>query len=211
MRTLDVITSTLDHCDRLWEARATRSAPAVYKIARRSFVRLDYAFWFEQQFGHAIASDRDALAGLLLCFSLAVHSRFPYKRLALPGDLSIIIDRWVDPAPHHHPIFSTYILSQDGPLDHPIDGTRALSRRVFTPPPLDCHFLGIYCPDEASAFDLSCLYLDIDRGPSMALLIGPGAMIEGAVPWFTKAAPGQVINRPFGPDSALRLLYYSAR
>lgn len=211
MRARDVITSTLDHCDRLWEARATRSAQAVYRIARRSFVRADYASWFEHQFGHDIARDRDALAGLLLCFSLGVHSRFPYKRLVVPNSLSIILDRWVDPAPHHHPIFSTYILSEDGPLDHPIDGTRALSRRIFTPPPNDCHFLGVYCPDEVSAFDPSCLYLDVERGPTTALLIGPEAMINVAVPWFSKAEASQVINRPFGPDSALRLLYYSAR
>jgi hypothetical protein len=35
-------------------------------MARRAFVRGDYASWFERQFGHAIEDDRDALAGLLL-------------------------------------------------------------------------------------------------------------------------------------------------
>jgi hypothetical protein len=211
MRALDVIISTLDHCDRLWEARATRSAHAVFRIARRAFVRSDYASWFEHQFGNAIPSDRDALAGLLLCFSLAVHSRFPYKRLAVPNGLSVILERWVDPAPHHHPIFSKYILSEDGPLDHPLEPTGALGNRAFTPPPLDCHFLGVYCPNETSTFDISSVYVDIERGPSTVLLIGPSGMIDAALTWFKKAGPSLVINRPFGPDPSLRLLYYSAR
>jgi len=217
MRALDVINSTLDHCDRLWEARATRKAEAVYRIARSSFVRSDYALWFEQQFGNAIASDRDALAGLLLCFSLAVHSRLPYKRIAVPNGLSVILDHWVDPVAHPQQIFSKYILSEDGLFDYQLQQGGASSGRAFTPPPLDCHFLGVFCPDELNSFDISSLYIDIDRGPSSAffgsssaLLIGTEAIIEQAVPWFSSASPGQVINRPFGPSS-LRLLYYSAR
>lgn len=211
MRALDLITGTLDHCDRLWDAKATRSEQAVYRIARRAFVRSDYAAWFEHQFGHAILGDRDALAGLLLCFSLAVHSRFPYKRLVLPEGMAVILDRWVDPAPHHHPIFSKYVLSDEGARDYPNGDGRTPSDRLFTPPPLDCHFIGVYCPDGLSPFDISSVYIDIDRGPSTVLLIGPVAMIEAAEPWFKTAGAGQMINRPFGPDASLRLLYYSAR
>ena len=206
MRARDIITATLDHVDHLAAAKTMRAPAAVYRMARRAFVRGDYASWFERQFGHAIEDDRDALAGLLLGFGLAVHSRFPYKRLAVSPRLSVIAERWVDPAPHPHPEFSRYILSEGCLCNFAPHAEGAV--RV-TPPPRDCQFLGIYCAPDSGSPDLSVIGLDIGSLQSTACIIAPLAVISAVEPWFASAKAGTVIRRPFGPGADLELLYYS--
>lgn len=205
MRARDIITATLDHVDHLAVAK-TRSTEAVYKIARRAFVRSDYASWFERQFGHAIEDDRDALAGLLIGFGLAVHSRFPYKRLAVSPRLSVIAERWVDPAPHAHPEFSRYILSEGRLCDF---APQAEGPVRVTPPPTDCQFLGIYCAPDSGLPDLSAIGLEIVSVQTTACIIAPLAVISAVEPWFGAAEGGTVLRRPFGPGADLELLYYS--
>ena len=206
MRTKDIIVATLDHLDHLAAAKTTRASAAVYRMARRAFVRGDYASWFERQFGHAIEDDRDALAGLLLGFGLAVHSRFPYKRLAVSPRLSVIAERWADPAPHPHPEFSRYILSEGRLCDFAPYAEGAV---WVTPPPRDCQFLGIYCAPDSGSPDLSAIGLDIVSVRSTACIIAPLAVMSAVEPWFDSAEVGTVIRRPFGPGADLELLYYS--
>lgn len=206
MRARDIITATLDHVDHLAAAKTTRATAAVYRMARRAFVRGDYASWFERQFGHAIEDDRDALAGLLLSFGLAVHSRFPYKRLAVSPSLAVIAERWVDPAPHPHPEFSRYLVSE-GRICDLVPHGEGTSR--LTSPPRDCQFLGIYCGVGSGSPDLSALGLDIVSVRSTAVIIVPPALMSTVEPWFHHAEPGTILRRPFGPGADLELLYYS--
>lgn len=206
MRAKDIIAATLDHLDHLAAAKTTRTSAAVYRMARRAFVRGDYASWFERQFGHAIEDDRDALAGLLLGFGLAVHSRFPYKRLAVSPRLSVIAERWADPAPHPHPEFSRYILSEGRMCDFAPHEEGAV--RV-TSPPRDCQFLGIYCAPDSGSPDLSAISLDIGSVRSTACIIAPLAVMSAVEPWFASAEAGTVLRRSFGPRADLELLYYS--
>lgn len=206
MRARDIIAATLDHVDHLAAAKTTRAPAAVYRMARRAFVRLDYASWFERQFGHGISDDRDGLVGLLLAYGLAVHSRFPYKRLAVPSQMSILPERWVDPAPHPNPEFSRYLIDQGRLEDFSPDRQ---GQAPFTPPSRDCQFLGLYCAPESGSPDLTALSLDIGSGRSTACIIAPLAVMREVEPWFGPAESGTVLRRPFGPGADLELLYYS--
>jgi len=206
MRARDIIAATLDHVDHLAAAKTTRASASVYRMARRAFVRLDYASWFERQFGHGISDDRDGLAGLLLAYGLAVHSRFPYKRLAVPPQLSILAERWVDPAPHPHPEFSRYLIDEGHLKDFASD---CQGQALVTPPSRDCQFLGLYCPPNAGSPDLTAVSLDIRACRSTACIIAPLAVMSAVEPWFGSAETGTVLRRSFGPGAELELLYYS--
>lgn len=206
MRARDIIAATLDHVDHLAAAKTTRASASVYRMARRAFVRGDYASWFERQFGHGISDDRDGLAGLLLAYGLAVHSRFPYKRLAVPPQLSILAERWVDPAPHPHPEFSRYLIDEGRLKDFAADRQ---GQALVSPPSRDCQFLGLYCAPDSGSVDLTALSLDIGLGRSTAVIIAPLAVMSTVEPWFGTAETGTVLRRSFGPGADLELLYYS--
>lgn len=206
MRARGVISTTLDHLDHLAAAKTTRVSQSVYTMARRAFVRLDYASWFERQFGCGISDDRDGLAGLLLTYGLAVHSRFRCKRLAVSPQLSILAERWVDPVPHTHPEFSRYLI-EDGRLKD--FAPHRQGQRLAIRPSVDCQYLGIYCAPDSGFPDLSALSLDIGSGRSTACIIVPSVIMSVVEPWFASAETGAVIRRPFGPGADLELLYYS--